>query len=63
VATTKAQQKAVGKYMKINYDEIKIRIPKGKKEIIKEYADTNGESVNALISRLLKNELGEKYGD
>ena len=29
---SKAQQKAVSKYMKENYDEIKRRIPKGKKD-------------------------------
>lgn len=28
---SKAQQKAVSKYMKENYDEIKIRIPKAKR--------------------------------
>ena len=31
---SKAQQKAVAKYMKANYDEIKIRVSKGKKETI-----------------------------
>lgn len=28
---SKAQQRAVAKYMKNNYDEIKVRMPKGKK--------------------------------
>ena len=27
---SKAQQRAVAKYMKNNYDEIKVRMPKGK---------------------------------
>ena len=31
---SKAQQKAVSKYMKENYDEIKIRIPKGNTTVI-----------------------------
>ena len=30
---SKAQQKAVAKYMKTNYDELKVLIPKGEKEI------------------------------
>ncbi len=47
---SKAQQRAVNKYMKENYDEIKIRMPKGKKELIKAHADAHGESVNAYIN-------------
>jgi len=58
MAVSKAQQKAVSKYMKNNYDEIKIRIPKGQKEIVQAYAQENGESVNALIWRLLQEAMG-----
>ena len=32
---SKAQQRAVSKYMKENYDEIKVRVEKGQKDIIK----------------------------
>ena len=55
---SKAQQKAVSKYMKANYDEIKIRIPKGQKEAVQAYAQEKGESVNALIWRLLQDAMG-----
>ena len=55
---SKAQQKAVSKYMKANYDEIKIRIPKGQKEAVQAYAQSKGESVNALIWRLLQEAMG-----
>ena len=54
---SKAQQKAVSKYMKANYDEIKVRVPKGQKELIQTYAAEHGESVNALICRLIAKEL------
>ena len=50
---SKAQQKAVSKYMKANYDEIKVRVPKGQKEAIQEYAASQGESVNAFINRII----------
>ena len=50
---SKAQQKAVNKYMKANYDEIKIRVEKGRKAEIKAYAESQGESVNAFISRAI----------
>ena len=55
---SKAQQKAVSKYMKANYDEIKIRIPKGQKESVQAYAQARGESVNALIWGLLQEAMG-----
>ena len=50
---SKAQQKAVSKYMKENYDEIKARIPKGQKEIIKTHAEAQGESLNGFINRAI----------
>ena len=50
---SKAQQKAVSKYMKNNYDEIKIRTSKGQKDIIKAHAEANGESVNGFINRAI----------
>ena len=50
---SKAQQRAVSKYMKENYDEIKVRVEKGKKDIIKAHAESTGESVNAFIQRAI----------
>ena len=46
---SKAQQRAVTKYMKENYDEIKIRVEKGRKALIKAHADNCGESLNQYI--------------
>ena len=51
--TTKAQQRAVNKYMKSNYDVYQIRMPKGQKEIIKAHAEKQGESVNGFIKRAI----------
>ena len=53
MAVSKAQQRAVNKYVKNNYDEIKLRMPKGKKEIIQEHASDHGESLNAFINRAI----------
>ena len=50
---SKAQMKATAKYMKNNYDEIKIRVPKGDKAMIKAHADEHGESVNEFIKRAI----------
>ena len=53
MTASKAQQRAVNKYMKENYDEIKVRTDKGKKEKIKAHAESHGESVNAFINRAI----------
>lgn len=50
---SKAQQRAVAKYMKNNYDEIKIRVPKGEREQIKAHADSKGESINSFVQRAI----------
>ena len=50
---SKAQQRAVSKYMKENYDEIKVRVEKGQKDIIKAHAEALGESVNGFIGRAI----------
>jgi len=55
---SKAQMKAVAKYTKENYDDIKVRVPKGDKEKIKKIAKTNGfDSVNSFIIAAI-----ESYG-
>ena len=50
---SKAQQKAVAKYMKENYDNYQIRMPKGKKDKIKVHAESKGESLNGFINRAI----------
>lgn len=50
---SKARHKANEKYNAKAYDEIKIRVPKGEKERIQTTAEQNGESVNALINRVV----------
>lgn len=52
--TSKAQQKAVAKYMKNNYDELKVRINKGTKTALRAAAAEKGESVNGYIKNALK---------
>ena len=56
--TTKASQKAVNKYMKNNYDRINLTVPKGRQEAIKAHAESQRESVNGYINRLLRADMG-----
>ena len=51
MAVSKAQQKAVNKYVRDNYDRVNVNMPKGQKENVKAHAEARGESVNAFINR------------
>lgn len=53
MAVSKANQRAVAKYVKNNYDDIKVRTPKGKRDIIQAHAEAMGESTNAFIIRAI----------
>ncbi|MCI9125072.1 MAG: hypothetical protein HFH35_13580 [Eubacterium sp.] len=57
MAYSEAQKKAVKKYNEKSYDEIKVRVKKGNKDIIQEHAELNNETVNGMINRLLENEI------
>lgn len=51
---SKAQQKAVNKYVKNNYDRINVTFPKGEKDLLKNHVKNTGESVNGFILRSVK---------
>lgn len=60
MAYSEAQKKAVKKYNEKAYDEIKLRVKKGQKQIIQDYAASHEDkTVNKLINRLLENEIPE----
>lgn len=50
---SKAQNRATQKFIKNNYDEIKIRVPKGRKNIYKDMAKRAGFSLNNFVISLL----------
>ena len=55
---TKAQLKASKKYH-AKFDDIKLRVPLGDREIIKSYADSVGKSLNSYIFDLIKADMGD----
>lgn len=59
MAVSKAQQKAVNKYMAANYDRINLTVPKGRKDEIQAFAAQTGESVNGFINRAIGEAMGE----
>ena len=60
---SKAQQKAVNKYMKENYDRFLTTFkPKGRLDIIKAHAAACGESVNGFINRAISETMERDSG-
>lgn len=60
MAYSEAQKKATAKYMKNKLDDIKVRVPKGKREVYKAHAERQGKSLNALIIELLEKDMQEE---
>ena len=47
---TDARRKASRKYLNEKVEDIKIRVPIGQKQIIKDYAESKGKSLNQFVS-------------
>lgn len=56
--TTKAQQRAVNKCIKSNYDRLNITLPAGQKSAIQATAEQAGESVNLFTQGALLQRMG-----
>lgn len=57
MAYSKAQSKAVVKYVAKAYDQISVKIPKGEREQVKAYAESKGMSLNGYIVDLIKKDM------
>lgn len=57
MTVSKAQQKAVQKYVKDKYDRVVLTMPKGKKEVVQAHALRHGISVNAYINAAIDEKI------
>jgi predicted HicB family RNase H-like nuclease len=57
MSTSDAQLRANAKYLREKVDDIKIRVPKGEKDMLKLHARNMGESLNAFIVRAINETL------
>ena len=53
MANSKAQQEATARYNKKAYDRIDLIVPKGKRQIIAEFAGSHGLSTNRFINEAI----------
>lgn len=54
-----ARTVANNKYNVTAYDRIAVNVKKGQRDVIKQYVESNGETVNTLINRLLSDEIAD----
>lgn len=57
MAISEARKRANEKYNAKAYDQIKIVVKKGEKDIIKAYAESQGMSLNGYINKLIKDDM------
>jgi len=60
---SKANQRAVAKYMKNNYDDIKLRVKKGNRQIITDIAKTQDKSLNSYIKNAISDKVKSDTGN
>lgn len=62
MAMTEAKRRANKKWndanMTTKYDRISVLVPKGRKQAVEALAREHGESVNGVVNRLLRSEMG-----
>ena len=51
---TDARRRASAKYLKESVEDVRIRVPKGQKDIIKAHAEQQGESMNQFVIRAIR---------
>ncbi len=55
--TSEAKLKANKKYLENTVEEFKIRVPKGEKATIQDFAKSQGKSLNAYVVELIKADM------
>ena len=60
---TEARRKANAKYLKESVEDIRIRVPKGQKDIIKAAAEIAGESLNTYVRKSIDQRMEREAAD
>ncbi len=57
---TDAQKEATARYNKKNYDRINVIVPKGKRQVIKDFAASQGKSLNRFICDAIESQMNKE---
>ena len=60
MAYSEAQKEATARYNKKAYDRIDLIVPKGKRQIIKDFAKSKGKSTNTFINDAIDTAMEEQ---
>ncbi len=63
IGIIESQRAATARYNKKTYDRIEIFVRKGKKQVIKEFAQKQGKSTNKFINEAIEKAMAEQEGD
>ena len=63
IGIIESQRAATVRYNKKTYDRIEIFVRKGKKQVIKEFAQKQGKSTNKFINEAIEKAMAEQEGD
>lgn len=56
-----AQKEATARYNKKAYDRIDVVVPKGQRQIIKDFAASQGKSLNRFICDAIDEQMKKEY--
>ena len=59
---TEARRRASAKYLKETVEDVRIRVPKGQKAVIKAHAESQGESMNDFVVRAIDEAIEQDAG-
>lgn len=59
---TEARRRASAKYLKEAVEDVRIRVPKGQKAVIKAHAESQGESMNDFVVRAIDEAIEQDAG-
>lgn len=60
---SQAKIDANNRYVKKAYDDVRVRVKKGERERIQEFAESQGMSLNGLINKLIYQAMGEEFNE
>ena len=60
MAYSESQKEATARYNKKAYDRIDVVVPKGQRQVIKDFAASQGKSLNRFILDAVEKEMNSK---
>lgn len=63
MALSEARKKANEKYNAKAYDQVKVLVKKGQRDVIRQHAESKGLSLNGYINKLISDDMNAVQSD